>query len=117
MFFQVEDTNLDSLPNNIGYWQKVKAISISNNKPDSLFKLPTNIGYLNNLQVLRIVNTPLDTLPRSIGELKQIKIIDIKNCKLHRLPKKIGNNQRLCWYTAGGQNHRLLGTGLCVRIC
>jgi hypothetical protein len=73
----IENTLIETLPNDIGKLYNLKKLSIISN--NNLTSLPIEIGKLKNLKELIIKENDVRRLPQEIGDLEDIEELDLSN--------------------------------------
>jgi len=104
-FLNLNDNNLEEIPESIGILINLKELSISNsilldslkydtvmpnNRGNKIIEIPNSISNLINLEVLDIGGNQIKSLPENIGNLISLKKLYIWDNKIERLPKSIG---------------------------
>jgi Leucine-rich repeat (LRR) protein len=78
----LENSQLQSIPKEIGGLKGLKRLYLHNNQPQSI---PKEIGELKSLERLYLRNNQLQSIPKEIGELKNLEWLDLGN---NQLPKQ-----------------------------
>jgi hypothetical protein len=86
------NTELTTLPAEIGNLTKLMQLDISENK---ITTLPAEIGNLTKLERLNLDDNQLTTLPPEIGNLTQLERLEVSHNQLTTLPAEIGNLTKL----------------------
>jgi Leucine-rich repeat (LRR) protein len=92
-YMELHNTDMDSIPMEIGYLSKLKIFHIQNNT-DTL-GISFAIGYLPLLNDLLIYNSHIDSIPNDIGKSRSLKRLSIVKCGLDTLPSSLGNMSML----------------------
>src|SRR5690606_16557512 len=82
----LDDNNLNTLPESIGNLKALKEIKLYNN---NLNTLPESIGNLKALKKLDISNNNLSILPDSIAKLKALGSLSLYDNQLTDLPDRV----------------------------
>ncbi|ORX48645.1 L domain-like protein [Piromyces finnis] len=77
---------IQELPRNIGIFDRLVELNISNNK---LKTIPLEIGYLKELNILNLNNNEIESLPFQIGGLINLKFMYASDNKLQTFPREI----------------------------
>ncbi|KAM0671463.1 hypothetical protein OCOL_001581 [Ordospora colligata] len=89
----IENTELESLPAEIGQLTQLQELVLRKNK---LKSLPAEIGQLTQLQKLVLsYNQQLKSLPEQIGQLTQLQELNLIYNKLNSLPAEINGLKQL----------------------
>jgi hypothetical protein len=88
----LSDTNLTSLPPEIGQLTHLELLSVTGN---SFTSLPPEIGQLTNLKVLNLKGNKLTSLPPEIGQLSHLELLSVQGNNITSLPPEIGQLSNL----------------------
>lgn len=91
-FLHFSFNRIEYLPKEIGKFQNVKELSLTNNL---LKELPQEIGSLRKLEALLISKNELQQLPKNIGHLENLRSLFISENNFQSLPKEIGKLKNL----------------------
>jgi Leucine-rich repeat (LRR) protein len=82
----VNDTDLETLPENIGNLQHLRYISLTKNKIETI---PDSITELKNLRELLLSGNKLSILPDSFVNLTSLENLDLSNNQFNEIPTQI----------------------------
>lgn len=82
----LENNNLTTLPDSIGYLSSLQIFTITNNK---LSHIPPSIGRISNLKEFFINQNNLAEIPPELGFLKKLEILNVSNNPLVALPDEV----------------------------
>ena len=88
----LNNSDLETLPDEIGNLENLTSLTITKNK---LTSLPPDIDNLINLERLDLDDNSLTFLPPNISNLRNLKVLDLSNNILDKLPINIGNLRNL----------------------
>lgn len=80
------------LPFGIRHWGNLEILQLNDNQ---INLLPNEIGALQNLKVLHLANNKLEFLSDQVGRLKNLEELDLSGNRLGILPHQIGNLTQL----------------------
>ncbi|MEM7654907.1 MAG: leucine-rich repeat domain-containing protein [Bacteroidota bacterium] len=88
----LHEQRLDSLPDNLGDFQRLKVILAYGGR---LTQLPESVGQLKQLQTLDLSYNQLRNLPSEFGQLCQLEDLDLSFNSFSSLPPEFGNLKQL----------------------
>mgnify|MGYP003652272687 CR=1 FL=1 len=97
----LSDSNLTSLPKEIGQLTQLKFLNLNGNNFTSL---PKEIEQLTQLKWLELSGNNFTSLPKEIGQLTQLEELDLSENNLTSLPKEIGQFTQLKKLKLSGNN-------------
>jgi Leucine-rich repeat (LRR) protein len=90
--FRANYNNLDSIPQELLYLQRLEVLDLSRN---TIRYLPSDWRRMQGLRFLYLGYNSIDEIPPSIGYCQRLQELDVVHAGILRLPPQLANIQRL----------------------